>query len=793
MQRQLAAQARQFDEVLRQMADGAGVVDGHGTILVCNPAWAAMLGAPGPEQALGREAPAWLAEPGWPTLARRLADSGTLPAEDLALHRPDGRTLPAEASFAVLARAADGSAERVQLVLRDVSARRETERTLVAAREAAEAATRSKSEFLANMSHEIRTPLNAILGMTALALRTELEVRQRDYLEKTRAAAQSLLGIVNVILDFSKIEAGRLELEDDAFDLDAVLDGVAAIVALQAHDRGLGFVLDVPEHVPRGLVGDALRLSQVLVNLCGNAVKFSERGEVVVTVDAGPPDDDGRVRLRFGVHDEGIGLSPQDLERLFRPFSQVDASTTRRYGGTGLGLAISRQLVQAMGGDIEVRSMPGHGSDFLFEAVFGLAPAAGAAARRAPRAGLKLLLADAGERSRAAVLRRAAELGCEGLEAAGADEAAAALATAGADLVLIDAALIAADGALPGRLRALAGAHARLVTLVAYGADDAARTLPAGVDTLLAKPVTAASLQALLESLFGRDAPAAGAPLPPPPSRRLDGLRVLLAEDNPVNQELTLELLRQAGASTALAGDGREALAWLARERFDAVLMDVQMPGLDGLEATRRLRRLPGQEKLPVIAMTAHAMASDREACLAAGMNDHLAKPFEPDTLIERLRHWTRADAAPAVEAAPPPAPPPPPSPASVLPASLPGLDLATGLRFAAGQPALYRRVLDLFAQSRAGTPALIADQCRGGDLAAAASALHMLKSESATIGAAALREATRALEAAVRSGDRAAIAGALPVFEAELRQVLDGLAAAFGAPAVEAKASRLS
>ncbi|MCD0420674.1 response regulator [Rubrivivax sp. JA1024] len=791
LQHQLALQTRQFDEVLRRMADGAGVVDADGRIVVCNPAWAAMLGAAGPAQALGLPATAWLAEPSWDTLAARLAQAGTLPAEDLSLRRADGGTLATEASFAVFARADAGAPARVQLVLRDVSARRETERTLVAAREAAEAATRAKSDFLANMSHEIRTPMNAILGMTALALRTELDPRQRDYLEKTRAAAQSLLGIVNVILDFSKIEAGRLELEHDEFELDAVLDGVAAIVALQAHDRGLGFLLDVSEQVPRRLVGDALRLSQVLVNLCGNAVKFSERGEVLVRVEALDAADPHLQRLRFVVHDEGIGLSPQDLERLFRPFSQVDASTTRRYGGTGLGLAISRQLVQAMGGDIAVRSSPGRGSEFAFDAVFGRSDRPAAAARRAPREGLRLLAAHASARARTILAARAAEIGCSAAAASSGDEAAAALAAGAVDLVLLDAALIAADAGLPARLRALAGPAARLVALVPYGADDAARPLPAGVDTLLAAPVTTATLLALLESLFGRDAPAPGEPLPRPPApRRLEGLRVLLAEDNPVNQELTLELLRQAGASTALAGDGLEALAWLARERFDAVLMDVQMPVLDGLEATRRLRRLPGLEALPVIAMTAHAMASDREACLAAGMNDHLAKPFEPDVLIERLRHWTGIDAAPAVA---PAAAPAAAGAHAVLPPTLPGLDRATGLRFAAGQPALYRRVLELFAQSRAGIPATIVEQCRGGDLAAAASALHMLKSESATIGATALREATRTLEAAVRSGERAAIDAALPVFDAELRQVLDGLAAAFGTRAAETQASRLS
>ncbi|MBZ8138971.1 hypothetical protein CLD22_03535 [Rubrivivax gelatinosus] len=343
-------------------------------------------------------------------------------------------------------------------------------------------------------------------------------------------------------------------------------------------------------------------------------------------------------------------------------------------------------------------------------------------------------------------------------------------------------------GGLASRLRQAAGAHARLVALVPYGADDAEHAPAAGLDTQLAKPVTGATLLALLEALFGRDAPAPGSPLPaPPPARRLDGLRVLLCEDNPVNQELTLELLRQAGATTAMAGDGLEALSWLARERFDAVLMDVQMPLMDGLEATRRLRRLPGLEQLPVIAMTAHAMASDREACLAAGMSDHLGKPFEPEALIERLLHWTRPEAAPLQPAAAPAAAAPP------APQPLPGIDTAAGLRFAADQPALYRRVLELFAQTRAGTAAKLRAQIESGEHAAAAALLHMMKSETGTIGAFVLRDATRALEAAVKAHDEAGIAAGLPPLEAELGRVLAGIAAAYAAPAADAGTSRLS
>jgi two-component system, sensor histidine kinase and response regulator len=517
-----ASQRRQLDDVLHRMADGAGVLDAQGGILLANPAWAALMALEAPATLIGQGVSQWLRWPTWPALLARLEAEGALTACTIELKRQDGRDWPVEASLSVIEREPQGPIARAQIVLHDVSARVETERSLIAAREAALAAARAKSEFLANMSHEIRTPMNAVLGFTELTLATALSERQRDYLDKTRSAAQSLLGVLNDILDFSKIEAGKLEVAHLPFELPQVLESVRSIASLQAHAKGLPCRVELASEVPGALVGDALRLRQVLVNLYSNAVKFTQQGQVLLQVSqvAGPP---GRTRLRFEVSDTGIGMSAAEVARLFQPFTQADTSMTRRYGGTGLGLAISRQLVQLMGGQIQVRSTAGAGSTFSFELDF--------------------------------------------------------------------------EQASPGfrdPLPALPGAHA-------------------------------------LPGLSGH----AG----------LTGLRVLLVEDNPVNQQLAQELMGSVGVQVSLASHGGEALRCLAQATFDLVLMDVQMPEMDGYEATRRIRSQPAHASLPIIAMTAHAMASERERCLQAGMNDFLSKPFDPQALYGVLARWDRRSA----------------------------------------------------------------------------------------------------------------------------------------------------
>ncbi len=862
----IARQTRQLDEVLLHMADGAGVVDALGVVIVANPAWGRIMGLAEGDALEGWPAPRWLARPGWIHLLGLLQGREAQAVTTIGVRRADGSEVPVEASFSVVERSTEGRPQRIQLVLRDISVRLETERNLIAAREAALAATRAKSEFLANMSHEIRTPMNAILGMLHLALRTALSPQQRDYLHKIHAAARSLLGLINDILDFSKIEAGKLELAHAEFAVDDVLEQVTSLVALQAQAKGLEFLIDTAPDVPPRLVGDALRLAQVLTNLCNNAVKFTDRGEVIVATrvvpladgggdddahpaaghGAGPAPGEPRVRLHFAIIDSGIGMSAEQMGQLFRPFTQVDASSSRRHGGTGLGLAISRQLVQLMGGDIRVQSTPDEGSAFSFTADFDCAAAVPDAEPR-PGAMLDLLVVDVRPRAAAVLCATAGGLGCRTAQVATLDAACAALLAAAGrnpfDLVLLDAgggggAASDAACAAARRVRALPlRLPPRVVALLPFGNDgrdgDAeggmSAVARAAFDGVLTKPVNASSLLDLLCRLFAergflplrRSGRSAIAPAAPAPERlrRLDGLRVLLAEDNPINREVAVALLAEVGVRLTCADNGLEALRRLDEQPpaapFDLVLMDVQMPGMDGLEATRCMRERAEHRHLPVIAITAHAMARDREQCLAAGMNDFISKPFEPADLYATLARWVPEDRAPgAAPDAPPraaaaasagatPAAPATPAPApSGLPREVRGIVLTEGLRHCDGKPALYRRMLGLFARSRADLGPALRKGLAAGDIAGMAKLVHMVKGEAGTLGARAVFTTAAALEAELAAMLAAAPAkagaappghgaGAMPAalapFEAALAEVLDGLADALSATAAEA------
>ena len=522
------------------------------------------------------------------------------------------------------------------------------------AKEVAEQATRMKSDFLANMSHEIRTPMNAIIGMAHLALRTELDARQRDYVTKIQLAGQHLLGVINDILDFSKIESGRLTVETVAFELEKVLGSVSDFISEKAGAKGLELLMDVDPRVPNELRGDPLRLGQVLINYASNAVKFTDEGSVVIRVRLAD-EDESSVLLRFEVEDTGIGLTAEQIDRLFQSFSQADTSTTRKYGGTGLGLAISKRLVQLMGGDVGVASTPGRGSIFHFTA--RLSRGRTRVRSYLPRPdlrGRRVLVAD----DNALALRIMSEMLRSmtfRVEVAGSGEQAIA-AVGDADRSADPFAIVFLDWRMPTldgietarRLAAMPlAAPPRRILVTAYGREEVFHdAASAGFDVVLIKPVSPsllfdAALRSLGDSARTEVGPAGAATRPGPPQlRRLHGARVLLVEDNELNRQVATELLAAVGTLVDCAENGEDGLRCLQRGSYDLVLMDVQMPVMDGLECAARIRRMPAFRELPIIAMTANAMAGDRDRSLAAGMNDHVTKPIEPDELFDALHRW---------------------------------------------------------------------------------------------------------------------------------------------------------
>jgi len=651
---------------------------------------------------------------------------------------------------------------------------------LAKATEAAENAAQTKSDFLANMSHEIRTPMNAIMGLTHLALRGELADKQRDYLEKIQQSAQHLLGIINDILDFSKIEARKLTVEAVEFELEKVLENVSTLVYEKCMAKGLSLSFDVAPDVPARLIGDPLRLGQVLINYANNAVKFTESGGITLSVQRSADTGDG-LELYFAVTDTGIGLTPEQCARLFQSFQQADGSTTRRFGGTGLGLAISKSLAELMGGAVGVTSEPGHGSTFWCTVRLQEA-ASGARAR--------VLVVD-DETSLGTLVRLILEP--HGYDVVAVESGAAALEVlieAPFDLVLLDWQMPGMDGLeLARRVRAMQLlAQPRLVMLTGFGdASIGVQATAAGIDRLMLKPFNP---QVLLEEVgtISR-VPSGAAPKAPGASkeddrealRKIAGARILLVEDNELNQEVALGLMEEGGFVIDVAGNGQLAVERVLVGNYDIVLMDLQMPVLDGLSATVKLRAIPAFAELPIVAMTANAMAGDRERCLEAGMNDHVAKPLEPAALWRALLNWIKPREGLGMPApAAPVAAPAPAGAGSVLPDQIPGLDLVDGLRRTLGKETLYRSLLRKFVTTQGGFGADLSAALAAGDYTTAERYAHTLKGVCGNLGAPGLGVLAGELEKSLGAhDDLASISPKLEIVTQQLAELLAAISAA--------------
>ncbi len=699
----------------------------------------------------------------------------------------DGSQLPVSLSVTSLCNA-EGRTVGYLFTAMDMTLQKQMKRELIEAKELAEAANASRGDFLARMSHEIRTPMNGIIGMATLLQKTPLDPKQHNYTEKLLNSANTLLRLINDILDFSKIDAGKLQLEEVPFDLEDILGNVASVVGMQAEKKGLEFIFKIDPQVPVNLVGDPLRLGQILMNLAGNAVKFTERGEIVIAVflDNRQGDD---LTLRFSVRDSGIGLRPEQIDGLFTAFSQADDSITRKYGGTGLGLTICRQLTELMKGEIWAKSEPGAGTEFLFTVKVRISETVRQRTVRSPELfqGLRALVVDDNEATREVLSSMLQSLTIEVDTAIDGLSALALLEQAVQqnnpyDVVLLDWIMPGIDGIETAkRIKAnasLAKVPAMLM-VTANGREEAyMEAEKAGLNAFLLKPVYASVMYNTLLDILGI------ATIPGPLTVRTDGQaenlenirgsHILLVDDNSINQEVGKEFLEAVGMVVTLASNGQECLAALQHGTYDLVLMDVQMPVMDGLEATRRIRANSQFKDLPIIAMTAHAMAGDREKSLGAGMNEHLTKPINQTALYQTLKTWiaekqgtirpSAADWPAQTQAA-----------GEIQLPPLPGIDQTEALK-ALNNQKLFVKMLYEFKKNYSSLPGILQDLAAAGQWQEIQGKAHAIKGVSGYIGSPILMGAAKKVEDSLRDGQEQEAEGHLLHFISTLEGILTTL-----------------
>ncbi|MBJ7899037.1 MAG: response regulator [Cyanobacteria bacterium RI_101] len=787
-----------YRRIIEFAPDGMLVMDQQGKIILTNPALEAIFGYDS-QELVGRSADSL----GFQSLLTEYLNTESSVPEigqacligehnlEVTGRHKDGSPFTVEVGVAGLP-ALGRRSRSLFASVRDISVRKEAEAEMRRAKELAEESMRVKSDFLANMSHEIRTPMNAVIGMTHLALKTDLTPRQRDYLRKIQLSSQHLLGVINDILDFSKIEAGKLTIESIEFELDKVLENVAALIAEKAHQKGLELLFDIDPDLPPNFVGDPLRLGQILINYANNAVKFTESGEITIIVRRREENPE-TVTLYLAVKDTGIGVTPEQQKNLFNSFQQADTSTTRKFGGTGLGLAICKKIAEMMGGTVGVESEYGQGSVFWAAVVL---QKSAASPRRlilsADLAGKRALVVDDNENARLVLGDLLRQMGLEADLVSDGKTAISQVAEADRrgnpyEILFLDWQMPAMDGLeVARRVKELPLTHRPFHLMVtAYGREEVFRSAEdLAIADVLIKPVNASLLFDSLVKLLGdkaeaeiRESAQTASPLFNPLQTRR-GARILLAEDNDINQEVARELLEDAGFVVDLAENGQIALERVETQKYDLVLMDMQMPVMDGVDATLALRQSPRFQSLPIVAMTANVMAADRQRCLDAGMNAHLAKPIEPEELWKTLLRWIPPRTIPAeTDASSMPSPPQEPD----IPA-IPGLDIQEGLRRVLGKKALYLSLLRKFLAGQGRFSVQMTAALAAGDSAGAERLAHTLKGVAGNIGATALQEAARRLETAIREG---AADLALPLEETTqaLEPLLQSLAARLPPP----------